>query len=108
MKVLLTNENPCCFELTPINRRLAQKQYKATGEESVLFQTDWDLPGLARDLGWRIKVGRERCEHQGTDGTIDCPDCGRKAGEFIAAASDWLHKRTGQVFRKEVDYYFQF
>lgn len=108
MKVLLTNENPCCFELTPVNKRLARKQELATGEESALFQTDWDFPGLARSLGWRGKIGREHCDHRGTDGTIDCPDCGRKAGDFIAAASDWLHSHCGDIFRKDVDCYFQF
>lgn len=106
MKVILTNENPGCYELTPVNRRLCRKMKRETGEESVLFQTDWDFPGLARDLGWKCKVGRERCRHAGTDGTVDCPDCGRKAGEFIAAAAAWLDARVGCTFRKDVDCYF--
>lgn len=106
MKVLLTNENPCCFELTPVNKRLARAQEKATGEESILFQTDWDFPALARNLGWSGKVERERCQHRGTDGTVDCPDCGLTASQFIQAASDWLYARCGQVFRKPVEDYF--
>lgn len=108
MKVILTNDNPCCFELTPINKKLAKLQRKATGEESVLFQLDYDFCGLARSLGWNGKVGRERCRHSGTDGTVDCPDCGKTASQFITAASEWLHARTGQVFCKDVEAYFSF
>jgi hypothetical protein len=39
-------------------------------------------------------VGK-RCEHTGTDGTIACPDCGIGAGEFIAAAGEWLADNDG-------------
>lgn len=106
MKVILTADNPCCYELTPVNRRIARKQKRETGDESVLFQTDWDFPGLARCLGWNGKVGRERCEHRGTDGTIACPECGRTAGDFISAASAWLDKRVGCVFVGKGEEYF--
>jgi hypothetical protein len=108
MNVILTNDNPCSYELTPANRRLAARQRQETGEESVLFQTDYDFPGLARNLGWSGKVGRERCKHRGTDGTIDCPDCGRKAGAFIAAAAAWLDTQVGRTFRGKGEEYFSF
>lgn len=35
------------------------------------------------------------CPHDGTDGTIDCPDCGLTATEFISAAYDWLRDNDG-------------
>lgn len=35
------------------------------------------------------------CDHDRTDGTIDCPDCGVTAGEFISAAADWLSENDG-------------
>lgn len=107
MKVFLTNDGvPCGYALIPCNKRLAKKIERETGDESVIFQTDWDFPGLARSLGWRGKVGRERCEHRGTDGTVDCPDCGKTASQFISAASNWLDERLNTVFRKEVEPYF--
>jgi hypothetical protein len=69
-----------------------------------LYQTDWEYPGLAQDLGWaltrvQIKHGRTvhmarrsrvGCEHNGTDGTVTCPDCGLTAGDFIRAAASYL------------------
>ena len=105
MKVILTADNPCCYELTPVNRRIARKQKRETGDESVLFQTDWDFPGLARNLGWNGKVGRERCRHSGTDGTITCPECGRTAGDFIAAAAAWLDAHVGHTFNRGGEYF---
>lgn len=105
MKVLLTSDYGC-YELTPVNKKIARKLKRNTGEESLLFQTDYDFPGLARSLGWRGKIGREKCEHRGTDGTVNCPDCGRKAIEFITAASEWLDNRCNHVFVKPVEDYF--
>lgn len=106
MQTMLTIGDYGTYELTPVNKRLARKWERETGNESVLFQTDWDFPGLARSLGWNGKIGRERCEHRGTDGTVNCPDCGITASEFIGAASAWLDKHNGHSFRKG-DEYFQ-
>ena len=35
------------------------------------------------------------CQHDGTDGTVDCHECGVTAGEFISAARDWLDNNDG-------------
>lgn len=37
----------------------------------------------------------QACGHNGTDGTVDCPECGVKASDFIAAAADWLSDNDG-------------
>ena len=37
----------------------------------------------------------EPCDHDGTDGTIDCPACGMSATAFISAACDWLDDNDG-------------
>ena len=74
--------------------------------EGTLVQTDWDYPFVAQDCGWslrRVQPGKDGarflrrapncgkgCEHLETDGTIDCPDCGITASEFIAAAGEYL------------------
>lgn len=80
----------------------------------VFIQTDWDFPGLASSFGWSIsEVQRDteedmeeeelfgpaapRCGHDGTDGTIDCPECGMRAGEFIAAAAEFLDNSIGET-----------
>lgn len=51
-----------------------------------------------RRLLW-LAVGQineaEPCEHSGTDGTIDCPECGAKAYQFIQAARQWLDDNDG-------------
>lgn len=35
------------------------------------------------------------CRHDGTDGTVDCPDCEVTASDFISAAYDWLRDNDG-------------
>lgn len=35
------------------------------------------------------------CDHDGTDGTVDCKACGLTAGDFIAAAGEWLSENDG-------------
>jgi hypothetical protein len=79
------------------------------GPEGTLVQTDWDYPGTAQSLGWSLRrlqwKGKRNpivvvmkhspprghgCDHSGTDGTINCPDCGITASDFIAAAGEFL------------------
>ena len=40
-------------------------------------------------------IGINTCEHDGTDGTVDCPNCGLTAGDFISAAREWLEDHDG-------------
>lgn len=64
----------------------------------ILVQTDWDYPGTASTFGWNMGDVRNKngpCDHRGTDGTVDCPDCGVTASEFIAAAGAWLSENDG-------------
>ena len=73
----------------------------------LLVQIDYDFPGLAQTFGWDItKVQRAEaeeesqqceiplCNHEGTDGTVNC-SCGLTASEFIAAAGEWLDDNIG-------------
>ena len=108
MNVILTQGDiGGTYELTPANKRIARKLEKQTGHESVLFQTDWDFPGLARTLGWNMKVkGRRNCLHSSTDGTVACVACGAQAGEFIQSAIEFLDKHDGHVFRGKGEEYF--
>lgn len=92
---------------------------------SLLVQTDWDYPGVAKAFGWSLRaiqrcpkcravlgegdlmcqacyhdLAKEPdpiCAHPGTDGTIDCPDCGLSAGAFIGAAAEWLASHDGAI-----------
>ena len=67
---------------------------------SVLVQTDWDFPSVAGSFGWSpnfVQVCDEPgryCDHDGTDGTVDC-SCGVTAGDFISAARGWLDDHDG-------------
>jgi hypothetical protein len=40
-------------------------------------------------------IESKACPHDGTDGTVDCADCGITAGEFIMAAGEWLENNDG-------------
>jgi hypothetical protein len=62
----------------------------ATGEER-LIQTDYNYPGVASTFGW---PGHE---HGETDGTVDCPVCGKKALEMINEAQAWLDEHIGET-----------
>lgn len=75
-----------------------------------LVQTNTDYPGVASTFGWspsRAVFDAEvsdqlgdplvaSCEHDGTDGTIDCPACGMTRTEFIQSAQEWLDDHIGE------------
>lgn len=71
--------------------------------QSVLVQTDYESPSVASSFGWSIRSVQNEtdrrygviCDHQHTDGTIDCPACGIKASAFIAAAQEWIDENDG-------------
>lgn len=92
--------------------------------QTILVQRDYDFPGVAGTFGWSIRnVQRcpackstdtsqdddnvicdncdcrcqtfEACDHDGTDGTVNCPECGVTAAEFISAAGAWLRDNDG-------------
>lgn len=97
MRILLTNEYCGSYGLTPCNKRDVAKLEKLTGEESVLFQLDWDRPALASSLGWNMRS--RKCDHRSTDGTVTCKECGKTVSEFIAEATEWLDAHDGHVFQ---------
>ena len=97
MRVILMHADVCGYEIGPVSKAMICKMEKATGESTVLVQTDWDYPSLASSLGWRMRSAK--CEHRSTDGTVDCRDCGKTATEFITEAAEWLDKHEGQVFQ---------
>lgn len=94
---LMTSDHGLGYEVGPCNKRIARELESTTQAETVLFQLDWDRPGLARSLGWDMRS--RKCDHRGTDGTVTCPDCGRTADEFIAAATEWLDAHDGCTFQ---------
>ena len=53
--------------------------------------TDWDYPSAVRSLGYGLRRRGERCNHTGTDGTIDCPDCGKPTSKFIEESGEILY-----------------
>ena len=93
----------------------------ADNGEDRLIQTDCDWPGIASTFGW-TPVSKQRCRecghianvsdcqtwacgecgrvqavcnHRGTDGTVNCPDCTIDASALIAAARDFLDEHDG-------------
>ena len=92
MKITINTDinAPCCpCEIVPEDPEL----------ESILIQTDWDFPGVASTFGWSprfLQVSpRRECGHASTDGTVDCPDCGLKAGDFIESARQFIEDNDG-------------
>jgi len=78
--------------------------YLSDEANTVLVQTDWDYPSIARDFGWDITESQQpdtkvphKCMHSGTDGTVICPDCGLVPSVFISDAADYLYSRIGQI-----------
>ena len=70
MRVLLTSADfGQGYELTPVNKRFARQYERETGHESRLFQSDWDAPGLAENLGWNMRTAHKR----------NCPEVGGAA-----------------------------
>jgi hypothetical protein len=75
---------------------------------SILFQTDWDWPSLARNFGWSTEhvSRRSTLDFNGekdipcpgsdqTDGTVKCPGCGKPASSFIYEARQFLDDHDG-------------
>jgi DNA-directed RNA polymerase subunit RPC12/RpoP len=46
-------------------------------------------------MGEVVKIHFKPCNHSGTDGTIDCKECGLKAIDFINSAGEWLRNNDG-------------
>lgn len=71
--------------------------------QTLLIQTDWDYPGVASTFGWstrstqvnRNTVDDPICTHNGTDGTVDCPECGCTVSDFIEDARNYLEDNDG-------------
>lgn len=89
-------------------KRNVERHYGAFVVNGALVQTDWEYPATASALGWSIRrvqrVGpnvrhlarrpsrHTACAHPYTDGTVQCPDCGVTASDFIRAAGEYLDK----------------
>ena len=67
---------------------------------SILIQTDYDFPGTADTFGWstrNVQADGTICDHSGTDGTVDCAECGVTVAEFIESAREWLDDHDGAI-----------
>lgn len=119
----MANENELTLDANPSDAPCCVKLEDKDGK-SILFQTDWDWPSVARlfkfslasvqkcDKCGKVTFGHynqvvkhcrecERnvgiiCSHDETDGTIDC-SCGVTAGSFIQAAREYLDEHDGET-----------
>lgn len=66
--------------------------YMSRGE---YIQIDYGRLSLATTRGFTLQRSWEACEHSGTDGTVDCPDCGKTSTEFICECTEFLDALTG-------------
>lgn len=66
--------------------------------KSILAQVDTDYPGFAAAFGWSVgHVPGIACNHSGTDGTVECPNCGMPASTFIESAREFLEENNGKI-----------
>jgi hypothetical protein len=66
---------------------------------TVFVQSDHAYPGHAVDFGFILR-GPLGCEcHRNTDGSTDCPECGKEAGAFIEEAAAYLEEVTDAGYR---------
>ena len=96
---------PCVGKiLGPKTRSNSARTGRFIWREQSLLNSNWDYPSVAQTFGWSLievqvqntgYYGLAPCDHLGTDGTVDCPRCGIKAGTFISAAYDWLANNDG-------------
>jgi len=73
--------------------------YVQVKEATVVVQQDLEYPMWATLFGWNIRnvqLPGQTCDHRGTDGTIDCPDCGCPVTDFITAAGEYLTSNHGK------------
>lgn len=107
-KIVLESGPHSTYRIVPLfanGKRLTYKDHDDNGKKvrrkvpSILIQTDWEHPSIASTFGWSIRDVQcnTRCDHRHTDGTVDCPDCGLSAGEFISAAAEWLDDNIGET-----------
>jgi hypothetical protein len=71
-----------------------EHHYGAYIVNGQLVQSDWDYPAAAQSIGYGLRRRGERCAHRGTDGTIDCQDCGKTASQFISEAAAILDRHA--------------
>lgn len=61
-----------------------------------LVQSDFEYPGIASTFGWKGPKPWRGCHHRFTDGTIDCPECGKSASSMIVEARLYLDENIGK------------
>jgi hypothetical protein len=89
------------LELTEMKRTHRGPRRYREGRD-ILIQTDWDYPGIASAMRWSPRAAatraqNARCDHSGTDGTVDCA-CGLTASRMITHAREWIDAREGLTF----------
>lgn len=68
-------------------------------KNTILYQTDWDYPSLANNLGHVV------CPHGTSDGTVACKECGKTATDFITEACNFLDELCGVVLEVGEGYF---
>lgn len=77
---------PGAYMLAPTSKKTRDRLRRAGNPASTMFASDWEWPGLARELGWRGRRGN--------------------SGDEIARAVTWLDAHDGHVFRLVDSPYF--
>lgn len=62
---------------------------------AILLSIRWKSKMMSVPNAANIAAGFKACDHDATDGTVDCKACGVTASEFISAAYDWLIANDG-------------
>lgn len=73
---------------------LESYRYGGYSSRGRYYQSDWDTLYLARDRGFLPSRSYESCRHDKTDGSVDCPDCGKTVSAFIDECTHFLDYLT--------------
>jgi hypothetical protein len=84
---------PCSYLLCVAEKEAGSEDYgwnTRDDSKTVLVQVDFDYPGIAQSFGWDMGASKDGCDHEGTDGTVVCPACGKTTSQFIQDAGEFL------------------
>lgn len=58
-------------------------------DNTLFISTDYDFPSTAEMFGMQLRH-KSGCSKRETDGTTDCPECGKTVEQFIAQSRTYL------------------
>jgi hypothetical protein len=95
------DDAPGCVKILRCDKIGIDQPAFGDDDGSILVQTDYYFCGVASTFGWSPALLRSpsnpTCDHKGTDGTVDCPQCKLSVVAFIMSAREWIDNHDGMI-----------